>query len=59
MMSAMTLTSEPGLGIELSPEQFVGTLRVSLTGGLPANAILLKLRDLQGDGGQRPQIGLE
>jgi hypothetical protein len=59
MMSAMTLTSEPGPGIELSAEQFVGTLRVSLTGGLPANAILLKRQDLQGDGGQRPQIGLE
>ena len=49
----------PGSAIELNPEQFVRTLRVSLTGALPANASLLKLQDLQGDGGQRPQIGLE
>jgi phosphatidate phosphatase APP1 len=43
----------------LSPEQFVRTLQSFIVRRLPANAILYKLQDLQGDGDQRPQIGLE
>jgi hypothetical protein len=59
MMSAMTQASEPGPAIELSPEQFVGTLQSFIDGRPACERHPPQARDLQGDGGQRPQIGLE
>ena len=49
MMSAMT--QAPEFDIELSAARSVRTLRASLSGELPANAIALKLADLEGTPG--------
>ena len=49
MMSAMT--QAPEFDIELSAARSVRTLRASLSGELPANAIALKLADLEGTSG--------
>jgi hypothetical protein len=45
-MSAMTQTPEHGAGIELSPERYLRTLRISLTGDVPAVDLLEHLVEL-------------
>jgi hypothetical protein len=54
MMFAMT--QAPEFDIELSAARSVRTLRASLSGELPANAIALKLADLEGTSGNPWQL---